>query len=90
MPSAVATFAGVAGLPRNSCSDVRIWSFRPCEREQEAEAGSGIGGAEDPFGVVVEGFAHLDNRTKTALRFREIGVDVVLVFAADGAIPHEL
>jgi hypothetical protein len=41
------------------------------------------------FGVVVEGVAHLDNRAKTALRFREIGVDVVLVFAAKGAVLHK-
>jgi hypothetical protein len=31
--SAAATLAGVAGLPRNSISDIWIWSARPCERE---------------------------------------------------------
>ena len=58
-------------------------AIEPCERDQEAEARRRSGRAKDLLGVVVEGVAHADDRAKTFLRFREEGVGVVLVFAAD-------
>ncbi len=59
------------------------------ERDQEAEARRRIGGAKDLFGVVVEGFAHLDDGAESALRLHKIGVEIVLVFAAERAVLHQ-
>jgi hypothetical protein len=62
----------------------------PQQRNQKAEARGRIGRGEDVLGVVVEGVTYPDDRPKTALRLRVKGVNVVLVFAADGAFLHHL